>query len=109
MRSTTGYGFGIPYFWAISPNMDLTLTPKYYVRQGLWGDSDFRYRLDNGYFYLDVNGIHQTAASAFAQPALGRGRPDQPRLGHVPGNDLAQPGLEVRLGRDAPVRQMVSL
>ncbi len=71
--STTGYGFGIPYFWAISPNMDLTLTPKYYVRQGLWGDADFRYRLDNGYFYIDINGIHQTADSAFAQQPWGSG------------------------------------
>ena len=25
------------------------------------GRLDFRYRLDNGYFYIDVNGIHQTA------------------------------------------------
>jgi LPS-assembly protein len=71
--STTGYGFGIPYFWAITPNMDLTLTPKFYTRQGLWGDADFRYRFDNGYFYIDVNGIHQAADSAFAAQPYGSG------------------------------------
>ncbi|MGP7984508.1 LPS-assembly protein LptD [Rhodoblastus sp.] len=79
--STTGYGFGVPYFWAISPDMDLTVTPKYYVRQGLWGDLDFRDRLDNGYFYLDVNGIHQTAPSAF--PANPWGAEDQTNRGAV--------------------------
>jgi LPS-assembly protein len=71
--STTGYGFGVPYFWAISPNMDLTLTPKYYVRQGLWGDADFRYRFDNGYFYLDANGIRQNDDAAFAPQPWGSG------------------------------------
>jgi LPS-assembly protein len=72
-RSTTGYGFGVPYFWAIQPNMDLTLTPLYYIRQGLWGDAVFRDRLDNGYFTIDVNGIHQTAPNAFAVQPWGAG------------------------------------
>ncbi len=75
--TTTGYGFGVPYFWAIAPNMDLTITPKYYVRQGLWGDLDFRYRMDNGYFYIDANGIRQNNDAAFAPQPWGAG-PQQP-------------------------------
>jgi LPS-assembly protein len=71
--STTGYGFGVPYFWAISPNMDLTLTPKYYIRQGLWGEADLRYRFDNGYFYFDATGIRQQNDAAFAPQPWGSG------------------------------------
>ena len=34
-RSTTGFGFGTPYFWVISPNMDMTITPSYLSQAGL--------------------------------------------------------------------------
>ncbi|MCI4678745.1 LPS assembly protein LptD [Rhodoblastus acidophilus] len=80
-RSTTGYGLGTPYFWAIAPNMDLTVTPMYLMRQGLWGDVEFRHRLDNGYYYIDINGIHQQADSAFAPQPWGSG--DQTNRGAV--------------------------
>ena len=80
-RSTTGNGVGIPYFWAIAPNMDLTVTPMYLTRQGLWGDAEFRQRLDNGYYYIDINGIHQQADSAFAPQPWGAG--DQTNRGSI--------------------------
>jgi LPS-assembly protein len=68
-KSTLGNGFGIPYFWAISPDMDLTVTPTYFTRQGFFGQAEFRHRLDNGYYYIEASGIHQMDDSAFpAQP-----------------------------------------
>ncbi|WP_374547243.1 LPS-assembly protein LptD, partial [Rhodoblastus sp.] len=72
-KSTLGNGFGVPYFWAISPNMDLTVTPMYFSRQGLFGDVEFRHRLDNGYYYIQASGIHQNDDSAFAAQPWGSG------------------------------------
>jgi len=70
---TTGFGVGQPYFWAISPDKDLTVTPYYYANQGFRGDLNYRQRLDNGYFTLDVTGIHQNDPAVFAPNPWGAG------------------------------------
>ncbi len=72
-RPTTGFGIGLPYFWAIAPNMDVTLTPMYLTRQGAFGEIEFRQRLDNGYYQLQASGIHQQDNSAFAPEPWGSG------------------------------------
>lgn len=72
-RTATGYGMGLPYFWVINPSMDLTLTPMYFSKQGLWGDAIFRHRLDNGEYYIEVNGISQTNPDAFSSQPWGAG------------------------------------
>jgi LPS-assembly protein len=36
-RSQLGAGFGIPYFWALAPDYDLTITPMFFTRQGYHG------------------------------------------------------------------------
>jgi LPS-assembly protein len=41
--SQRGFEFGIPYYWNIAPERDLTLTPDYMARRGLQMKSDFRY------------------------------------------------------------------
>ncbi|PPQ32477.1 hypothetical protein CCR94_05745 [Rhodoblastus sphagnicola] len=64
--TTTGFGVGQPYFYVISPDKDVTVTPYYYANQGFRGDVEYRQRLDNGYFTLDLTGIHQNNPSAFA-------------------------------------------
>ncbi|SNB71243.1 LPS-assembly protein [Rhodoblastus acidophilus] len=64
--TTTGFGVGQPYFWVISPDKDVTVTPYYYGNQGFRGDVEYRQRLDNGYFTLDLTGIHQNNPSVFA-------------------------------------------
>jgi LPS-assembly protein len=63
---TTGFGYGQPYFYVISPDKDVTLTPYYYQNQGFRGDLEYRQRLDNGFFTVDVTGIHQANPSLFA-------------------------------------------
>jgi LPS-assembly protein len=70
-RSTTGFGFGTPYFWAIAPNMDVTLTPNYLTKQGALGDIEFRHRLDNGYYTIQAIGIHQNNTDAFGAAPYG--------------------------------------
>jgi LPS-assembly protein len=72
-RSTTGVGLGTPYFWAIAPNMDVTLTPMYLTQQGAFGDVEFRHRLENGYYQIQLSGIHQKNDEAFAAQPWGSG------------------------------------
>jgi LPS-assembly protein len=72
-KSTLGYGVGTPYFWVLSPNMDVTLTPAYLSRQGFLGEIEFRHRLENGYYYIQASGIHQQDDSAFAAQPWGSG------------------------------------
>ena len=81
-HTTTGFGFGTPYFCAISPNMDVTLTPSYLTKQGALGEIEFRHRLENGYYTIQATGIHQQDDSVFAGPALGAG--DRTNRGEVP-------------------------
>ncbi|MCC2113199.1 MAG: LPS-assembly protein LptD [Hyphomicrobiales bacterium] len=61
-----GYGFGIPFFWAIAPNYDITFSPTYYTRQGLLGMAEWRHRLINGSYSIRAAGILQQEPSAFA-------------------------------------------
>jgi LPS-assembly protein len=70
-RPTTGIGIGTPYFWAIAPNMDVTLTPMYMTKQGAFGDITFRHRLDNGYYEIQASGIHQNNSDEFATQPWG--------------------------------------
>jgi LPS-assembly protein len=72
-RSTTGFGAGVPYFWAIAPNMDVTLAPMYLTRQGVFGEVEFRHRLENGYYQIMASGIHQQQDDAFATEPWGSG------------------------------------
>ncbi|WP_148704230.1 LPS-assembly protein LptD [Taylorella asinigenitalis] len=45
--SRSGLGFTIPYFWNISPNMDLTLYPQYFSKRGFQLGTEFRYLKPN--------------------------------------------------------------
>ncbi len=72
-KDTNGFGYGQPYFYAISPDMDVTVTPYYYVNQGFRGELEFRQRLDNGYYTLDLNGIDQQHPNVYAAEPYGAG------------------------------------
>ncbi len=39
--------------------MDVTVTPYYYTNQGFRGDFEFRHRLDNGFYTLNLIGVHE--------------------------------------------------
>ncbi len=72
-RSTTGFGYGQPYFYVIAPNMDVTLTPSYLSKEGFLGDINFRHRLDNGFYTIQLTGIHQNDNGAFLNEPYGAG------------------------------------
>lgn len=46
--STSGLEFSTPYYWAMAPNYDLTITPRMMLRRGLQVRNDFRY-LESSY------------------------------------------------------------
>jgi LPS-assembly protein len=66
--SVLGYGVGVPIYWAMAPNYDLTVTPTYLSRQGLFTEALFRHRLMYGSYSIRVSGIFQNDTAAFPAP-----------------------------------------
>jgi len=66
--SRVGYTFGIPFFWAIAPDYDLTLTPVISTRQGVLLSAEWRQRLINGAYFIRGAGISQQDRTAFTFP-----------------------------------------
>jgi len=67
MQSTaTGLGLEIPYYWAMAPDHDMTLTPRVMTRQGVLLQAEYRQRLIDGAYEIRAYGIDQLQPSAFA-------------------------------------------
>jgi LPS-assembly protein len=64
----TAYGYGVetPFYWAIAPDYDATITPRYTTRQGLLMQGEFRQRLMDGAYQIRAYGIDQEDPNAFA-------------------------------------------
>jgi LPS-assembly protein len=62
------YGLAVttPYYWALAPNYDLTVTPTVTSRQGLLLQAEWRQRLENGAFTIHGAGINQLDPGLFA-------------------------------------------
>jgi LPS-assembly protein len=69
-----GFGLTVPYFWALAPNYDFTLTPTAMSRQGLLMAGEWRHRLMNGAYSIKAAGIFQADQAAFVT----RGGPSDP-------------------------------
>ena len=67
----TGFGIDIPYFWALAPDYDATLTVTPLSRQGVLLQGEWRQRLISGAYTVRGAGIFQLDKSAFD---LGPGR-----------------------------------
>jgi LPS-assembly protein len=48
--SDLGQEITIPYYWAIEPNMDATLAPRYTSKQGFVYQGEFRHRIESGQY-----------------------------------------------------------
>jgi len=55
-----------PYYWALSPSYDVTITPTFSSAQGVLLQGEFRQRLDNGSYSVHAAGIDQLNPRAFA-------------------------------------------
>ena len=51
-----GFQFEIPYFWAIAPNLDVTLAPRFTGNQGILYQGEFRHRIEQGTYKVSVTG-----------------------------------------------------
>lgn len=68
-----GNGIGIPYFFNLAPNYDLTVDPTYLTKQGFFGDAEWRQRLVTGAYNIRVTGIFQQDPGAFIVAPYGAG------------------------------------
>ncbi len=60
--STTGYSLAIPYYYALSPNYDVTLTPEFTTQAGYLMQADWRQRLWNGSYEIKLAGAYNQNA-----------------------------------------------
>ncbi|MFC1458715.1 LPS-assembly protein LptD [Microvirga arabica] len=74
--NTLGYGGSIPFFWAIAPNYDLTISPTILSRQGVLGQVEWRHRLETGAYNIRAAGINQLDPEAFLPSPFGAGDRD---------------------------------
>jgi len=63
--SVMGFNFSMPYFWALAPNYDLTVTPTLSSKQGLLMQAEWRHRLLNGSYSIKAAGIFQADPGQF--------------------------------------------
>ena len=71
LSNTLGTGVATPFFWALAPNYDLTLTPTFLSRQGFLGEAEWRHRLENGQYSIRGAGIFQQDKNAFLPSPFG--------------------------------------
>jgi LPS-assembly protein len=64
--AATGFGMEAPYYWAIAPDYDATITPRIMTRQGVLMQGEFRQRLIDGAYQIRAYGIDQLDPGAFA-------------------------------------------
>lgn len=57
--STLGFGFEVPYYFALAPNYDFTFHPRYWSKQGVLWQGDWRHRTSNGEYIVNVAAIDQ--------------------------------------------------
>ena len=64
--TSLGAGFGLPYYWAISNDKDLTFTPKTYTKENILFLNEYRQAFKNGFLTLDTSytkGYKETSAT----------------------------------------------
>ncbi|MGA7329895.1 MAG: LPS-assembly protein LptD [Rhodomicrobium sp.] len=69
--STLGYAVAIPYYWGISPNYDLLLTPEFTTQAGYLMQAWWRQRLWNGAYEVKLAGAYNNNAQDFTNTSQG--------------------------------------
>ena len=67
MSNSTVYGYAVetPYYFALAPNYDLTLSPRFTSQQGVLMQGEFRHRLESGSYTIRAAGIWQLDKNYF--------------------------------------------
>ncbi|MGD9740550.1 MAG: LPS-assembly protein LptD [Bauldia sp.] len=55
-----GFGVSVPFFWAIAPNYDLTITPSYFRKAGFLTELEWRHRTLRGIYTIEAAGVYET-------------------------------------------------
>jgi LPS-assembly protein len=63
--SLYGYSVQTPYYLALAPNYDMTISPRYTSKQGPLANIEWRHRLDNGSYTVRTSGVYQTDKNEF--------------------------------------------
>jgi LPS-assembly protein len=68
VSDATQYGFGVevPYYWALAPNYDVTVSTMATTRQGELFQGEWRHRLMDGSYSIKAAGIFQQDPGYFA-------------------------------------------
>lgn len=69
-----GFQVGTPYYFALSPHYDLTVTPTWTSRQGPHLTGEFRHQLPNGAYSVRLSGIRQLNPTAVGSAPTDEGR-----------------------------------
>lgn len=64
-NSDLGVGVKVPYYFALSPTYDLTVTGSGYTKQGFLGEAEWRQRFNTGEYSLKIAGIRQENPDEF--------------------------------------------
>ena len=75
-QTNLGVGVAQPFFWNLAPNYDLTLTPTVLSKQGLFGEVEWRHRLETGSYSVLATGVDQLDPTAYSKPPYGTGNRD---------------------------------
>lgn len=78
-----GVGVTVPYYFALSPTFDLTVTGSYFTKQGFLGQAEWRQRFNNGEYSIQVAGINQREPSAFDPNTVDSGPDGDPNEGRA--------------------------
>ncbi len=97
-RSTLGFGVGLPIYWAIAPDRDLTITPTYFSSQGPFLAAEYRERFENGNVTVRAEGARVNNPSVF--PATPNGAGDRYWRGSLASNGEFALNNQWRVGWD---------
>lgn len=67
--SKLGFEARVPYYFALAPNMDATVTASGFSETGFMTEVEFRQKFDNGQYTLKLAGAHQTDPGQFDETA----------------------------------------
>lgn len=57
--SDLGFSTTVPYYFALAPNYDFTFAPRFLTKQGVLYQGEWRHRLANGEYRIQMAGIDQ--------------------------------------------------
>ncbi len=73
LSTSSVYGFSAetPYYLALAPNYDMTLSPRITTKQGPLMQAEWRHRLEDGYYTIRGAGLYQLDKSYFVRSDAG--------------------------------------